>query len=139
MAFLSSSGYIDDFSIDGPINKTFPKLQNRKLVIKDENSPKVKQEYISYYYGLNVGKSLYIISTNPSVKTMRYFIYSNHHTILPESQIFQKHFRGKITGIQVGDKFWVFGGRIIAGVFPQNGDDWKLTSEVSRALKQGNL
>ena len=114
MAMICSEGYIDDFTITGNYNTSFPKLQKRNKAAT--TFTKVNVPY--HYFGVSRGESLYFLSTDPNVPVTKLDIDggSMKHEIIENSFIPNHHFLGEIRGLNVGNDFWIFGGMLHASI-----------------------
>ena len=85
---------IEDFTIDGKKNVTFPKLPMKKDIIEQQHgfNPVAANDYFGVYHK----KSLYYLSNNVDASVIRHGIDkgSKSHIEIPGSKIPNSHFLG---------------------------------------------
>ena len=103
MAVLSSTGYIDDFSFDGPPNATFPKLQQGSRDTQGDSPLKSKWPY--KHFGASYKDTVYLIPANPNIKVSKLFVDEgiDSHVFIPDSKIPTSHIGAYVQGTQANN------------------------------------
>ena len=121
VALISSAGFIEDFTIEGLKNDSFPKLS------KTEFNKDICYFQVSYYHevqfqwlGFFYKDSLNYVPCNPKLYVIKHLVDEgkNSHHEIPNSRIPNLHLGGEIFGIHVGYYFWVIGGTVTCTEFP---------------------
>ena len=96
LALISAFGFIEDFTIDGKKNVTFPKLPMKNDLFSQQNvaNPAGVQDYFGIYHK----KFLYYLSNNVDASVIRHEIDkgSKSHIEVPGSKIPNSHYSGII-------------------------------------------
>lgn len=110
MAIYGDFGYIQDFSIfGGPSLNIFPKLPHAT-----ESYDGHLSETNPFYkiFGVEFKNKIYFMTCNPGRLVTVIDVKRGEHETIPGSFIPNKHFQSKVTGIQVGEFYWIHGGLI---------------------------
>ena len=116
VALISPEGFIEDFTIEGMKNDSFPKLSKTKF------NKHICYFQDIYYYGIEFQwlgfffeNYLNYVPCNPKLHVIKHVVDKgkNSHQEIPNSGILNLHLGGPIFGIHVGYYFWVIGGTVI--------------------------
>ena len=118
VAFISPNGLIDDFTIEGHKNDTFPKL--RKTTMSNDICS-VDLYHLSPFkwFGFYDRNFFYYVPCNPKLLLIKHDVDKGKsgHITIPNSNIINLHYGGGVMGIHIGNYFWVLGGDIVCGDF----------------------
>ena len=94
IALISDFGFIEDFTIDGKKNVTFPKLPMKRDLFVQQNvvNPKASYDYFGVYHR----NSLYYLSNNIDANVIRHEVDkgSKSHFKIPGSKIPNSQYSG---------------------------------------------
>ena len=78
MALVSDFGIVNDFTIDGSKNETFPKLPKKIC-------PFLFARYKYPYFGVYSNNSIFFLSCSPNTLVTEYKINEDNHGTIPKS------------------------------------------------------
>ena len=109
---MSSTGFVDDFTMEGIKNASFPVLQKTCYNQEIGQKPGGQKPGLECfkYFGVSYKNILYFLSMSDKVKVARINIDEGPQSrvFIPDSQIPYKYFRGIVHGTQVGVQFIFF-------------------------------
>ncbi len=110
MLIMSYGGYVEDFSVEAETRKDFPQLSTTSLKVDLYTFHNVAVKY--KYFGAFYKESIYFLTCNQDLPVIRFDLRNGNHHTIDKSHIIFPHLV-HVTGVQVGDKFWILGGKLL--------------------------
>ncbi len=111
---ISNGGHVTDVVTED--KRPFLKLPGTFLGIEKHETPYLHVGRLNKIFGSVYKNYIYFINTNPNGLVTRFDLRIGVHRTVDNSNIINFH-HNTMTGVQVGDRFWVIGGVLVE---PQN-------------------